>query len=154
MARAECAVPLRNFLGTSYGLDVARSCGRMRIAWVLGACVVVTFGLVAAHFVTKRQEEEYTADPTGKRATVVIPLWLCALPAAFAVYTMASAVGSAESYWRAEELHFNTSEMPKREFLSYRALDDRLKVSTSASLTGTGYIGATALFGPFLRADR
>lgn len=147
-------MPLRNFLGTTYGLDVARSCGRMRIAWVLGACAVLTCGLAAAHVITKRQDAEYAANPADKRATVVVPLWVCALPAAFALYTMVTAIGSAEAFWRAEELHFNTSEMPKREYLSYRALDDRLKVSTSASLTGTGYIGATALLGPFLRGDR
>jgi hypothetical protein len=152
-SRAECIVPLRNFLGTPHGLEVARACGRMRIAWILGACTVLSLGLIYSYFVTKRQEEEYLADPTNVNPTVVVPLWLCALPIAFAMYTYFSAVSSAEQYWRAEELNFNTSEMPKSEFLNYRIADDRQKTGHGVSMVNTGVIGSTALFGAYLRGD-
>jgi hypothetical protein len=48
---------------------------------------------------------------------------------------------------------FNTSDMPKKEFLNYRVADDRLVRSSETSLLGTTFIGSTALFGPFLRGD-
>jgi len=153
MSRPECAIPLRHFLGTPHGLEVARSCGRMRIAWILGACVVISLGLMYSHYVTKRQEDEYIADPTNKNPTVVVPLWLCALPIVFAIYTYFSATSSAESFWKSEELNFHTSDMPKRDYLNYRVADDRLKVSSGVALTNTALIGSTALFGSYLRGD-
>ena len=153
MVRAECAVPLRNFLGSPFGVDVARSCGRMRAAWTLGACLMISVGLLGAHVFTKRQNDEYYASTVSNRRTVVVPLWLAAVPAVFALWTLVQAVPSAESFWRAEELHFATSEMPKKDYIAYRAMDDRLKMSSAVSIAGTGYIGATSLFGPFLRAD-
>lgn len=146
-------MPLRHFLGTPYGIDVARSCGRMRISWMIGACTVLSLGLMYSYFVTKRQEEEYIADPTNRNPTVVVPLWLCALPIAFAIYTYFSAIPSAEHFWRSEELNFDTSEMPKSEFLNYRIADDRQRVSSALSVTNTGLIGSTALFGAYLRGD-
>lgn len=155
--RPECAVPLRNFLGTSQGLGVAQACSRIRTAWVLGACTVLAVGLAAAHVVTarwRRRQDEEATPATGSSGVFVVPLWLAALPLVYAAYTAASAAGAAEAAWRTEELHFATSDMPKKEYLEYRALDDRLKVSTATSLAGTGLIGTTALFGPFLRADR
>ena len=152
-ARAECIVPLRNFLGTPHGLEVAKTCGRMRIAWILGSCTVLSLGLIYSYFVTKRQEEEYLADPTNRNPTVVVPLWLCALPIAYAIYTYYTAVSSAEQYWRAEELNFNTSEMAKSEFLNYRIADDRQKAGHAVSMANTGVIGSTALFGAYLRGD-
>lgn len=151
--RIECAVPLRNFLGSDYGIDVARSCGHMRIAWMLGACTVISIGLIYTHYVTKRQEEQYIADPTNRQPTVVVPLWLAVFPIAYATYIYFTAVDSAEQYWKTEELHFNTSEMPKKEFLNYRIADDRLSKSSAISLGNTAIIGSSALFGPLLRGD-
>lgn len=148
MSRPECAVPLRNFLGTAHGVQVARSCGRMKVAWTVGACSVLSVGLLAAHFFTKRRNEESPDD-----ARLILPMWLATLPLAFACFTALSAVAAAESYWRAEELHFATSEMAKKDYLAYRVVDDRLKTSSGVALAGTSFIGATSLFGPFLRAD-
>ena len=153
MSRIECAVPLRNFLGSEYGVNVAKSCGHMRIAWMLGACCVISLGLIFSHYVTKSQEQEYIADPIGRKPTVVVPLWISLLPIAYATYIYFTAVSSAEQFWKTEELHFNTSEMPKKEFLNYRIADDRLSKSSAVSMANTGIIGASALFGPILRGD-
>lgn len=84
---------------------------------------------------------------------MVVPLWLSLLPIAYAIYIYFTAVDSAEQYWKTEELHFNTSEMPKKYFLNYRVADDRLSKSSAISLGNTAIIGSSALFGPFLRGD-
>lgn len=152
-SRPECAIPLRNFLGTSYGLDVARSCGHMRIAWMLGACCAISLGLIYSHYVTKSQEQEYIANPAGRQPTVVVPLWLSLLPIGYATYIYVTAVKSAENFWKSEELHFNTSEMPKSEFLTLRVGSDRVDKSSAVSIGNTAIIGASALFGPLLRGD-
>jgi hypothetical protein len=125
----------------------------MRILWVLGACLSISVGLLASYFITKKQEKDYINDPANHQPTVVVPLWLCALPLAFALYTYMSAIDSAENYWRAEELNFSTSDMDKKDFLNYRVLDDRQKSSSALSLSNTGIIGSAALFGPYLRGD-
>lgn len=146
MSPVECSIPLRNFLGTKHGLDIARSCGSIKIAWTLGACVVLSVAIVVTHYVLEKQKED-------GNTTITIPLWASAIPAVYAVYVYFTAVESAERYWKTEELMFNTSDMPKKEFLNYRVADDRLAKSSEASLLGTTFIGSTALFGPFLRAD-
>jgi hypothetical protein len=150
--RAECAIPLRNFLGSVNGLDVARSCGQMRIAWVLGACFVLCVGLFVAHYQTKKNNEDYINNLTTS-PSIVVPLWLCFLPVAFAVYTIATALDHAEVYWKTEELNFHTTGMNKEAFLNYRIPDDRLTFSTGSSLLGTGGIVGAAILGPWARAD-
>lgn len=152
--REECAIPLRNFLGSDIGISVARSCGNMKIAWTLGVCTVLVIALIILHFVTKKQEDDYIANPAGKYSTVVVPLWLAAIPFGYGIFIWFSAIASAEKYWKTEELNFNTSTMEKKDYLNYRVVDDRLATSSAVSLVGTGFIGSSALFGPFLRADR
>jgi hypothetical protein len=146
MSRVECSIPLRNFLGTKNGLDIARSCGSIRIAWTLGVCLILTLALIITHYVLEKQKED------GNK-TLTIPLWAAAIPSAYAAFVYFTAVESAERYWKTEELMFNTSDMPKKEFLNYRVADDRLVRSSETSLLGTTFIGSTALFGPFLRGD-
>jgi hypothetical protein len=146
-------VPLRNFLGSSYGIDVARSCGHMRIAWVIGACTAVSVGLLYSHYVTKRQEAQYIADPVGRQPTIVVPIWLALIPIFYAFYTYFTAVRSAEMFWKTEELHFNTAEMNKKDYINYRIGDDRLKMSSGVAVANTAIIGSSALFGPLLRGD-
>lgn len=148
--RAECHIPLRNFLGTSFGNEVAKGCGQMRIAWILGASVVLTVGLMISHFITKRQQEEYIADPT-KNHTIVVPLWLCALPVIYSCYTWFTAISASRSYWEKETLHFDTSEMNKKDFLLYTAGDSRQHTQSAVAITNTALIGATSILGPFAR---
>ena len=152
MSRPECIVPLRNFLGTPYGLSIAKSCATMRVAWIMGACIVLTIGLLISHYITEKQEEEFLAGRENQ-PSVVVPLWLCALPSLYAIYTFFSATSSSESYWKSEELNFQTSEMPKKDYLNYRVGDDRQKLSSGVAFANTGIIGSTALFGAYLRGD-
>jgi hypothetical protein len=102
--------------------------------------------LIVTHYILEKQKEE------GNK-TLTIPLWAAAIPSAYAAFVYLTAVQSAERYWKTEELMFNTSDMPKKEFLNYRVADDRLARSSDTSLLGTTFIGSTTLFGPFLRAD-
>ena len=146
MSRIECSVPLRNFLGTKHGLDVARSCGNVKIAWTIGACLVISIAILVTHYILEKEKED-------GNTTIVIPLWTSIVPLAYGLYIYLTAVNSAENYWKTEELLFNTSEMPKKDFLNYRVADDRLAKSSEVSLLGTTFIGSTSLFGPFLRAD-
>lgn len=152
MSRPECIIPLRNFLETPYGLSVAKSCSTMRVAWVFGACAILTVGLLYSHFVTKKQEDEYLAGRESQ-PTVVVPLWLCALPALYSLYVFVSAHSTSENYWKSEELNFHTSDMPKKDYLNYRVADDRQKMSSGVAFANTGIIGSTALFGAYLRGD-
>jgi hypothetical protein len=146
MTRIECAVPLRNFLGTKHGLDIARSCGTLKISWTLGACLVIASAILITHYILEKQKKE------GNN-TIVIPIWTAAIPLVYAAYVYFNAVQAAEEYWKTEELLFNTSEMAEKDFLNYRVADDRLAKSSDVSLLGTTFIGSTSLFGPFLRAD-
>jgi hypothetical protein len=150
--RAECAIPLRNFLGSGKGIDIARSCGQMRIAWVWGACAVICAGLFIAHYQTKKNQEKYEQN-INDTPSIVVPLWLCFLPIAFAVYTALTALDTAEQYWATEQLNFETTGMNKEAFLNYRIPDDRLITSTGSSLIGTSGIVGAAILGPWARAD-
>ena len=152
MSRPECIVPLRNFLGTPHGLSIAKSCASMRVAWIMGAAIVLTVGLLVSHYITKKQEDEYLAG-LDVQPTVVVPLWLCALPGLYAIYVFITAIPTSESFWKSEELNFSTSEMPKKDYLNYRVGDDRQKLSTGVAFANTGIIGSTALFGSYLRGD-
>jgi len=153
MTNIACNVPLRNFLGSQNGIDIARSCAQMKISFAWGVCTVLCIGLLIMHYVTQKQQDEFNKNTDITYQTIVVPYWLALLPLVFAVYINFSAIKQAEDFWRTEELDFRTSDMPKRDYLVYRVADDRLKTSSAVSLVGTGFIGSTALFGPFLRAD-
>lgn len=152
--RTECLIPLRNFLGTKIGGDIARSCGEMKIYWTLGLCLVLFAGLLWGHFASQRRDDDYDkTDTTLVTIPVVLPIWLPFLPLAYAAITSFTAVSAAKQFWMSENLFFETSDMPKKEFLQYRVGDDRAHYSSTVAAAGTAFIGNTALFGPFLRAD-
>ena len=153
MSTFECAVPLRHFLGTPFGLEIAKSCGKIRIANIIGACTVLTIGLFIGHFYTKNQQEKYDADPTSTQKTVVIPIWICLLPLFYALWTVYNAIPNAIEFWETENLKFNSSEMVKKDFLSYTGFDDRQRLSSNTAIVNTGLIVAISLFGAFLRGD-
>jgi hypothetical protein len=98
----------------------------------------------------QRQEEEYIVDPT-KNPTIVVPLWLCALPVLYAAYTLLTGVASSKAFWEKEVLNFDTSAMNKKDFLNYRAADARQNTQSAVAVTNTGLIGATSILGPFAR---
>ena len=150
-SRAECSIPLRNFIGTPHGIAVAEGCGRMRIAWILGSCSVIFLGLLYSYSITKRQEEEYIADPINRNPTVVVPLWLCFIPLIYGIYTYFTAVSHSRAFWERESLNFDTSDMNKNAFLNYRAADNRQNVQSAVAVTNTGLIAATSILGPFAR---
>lgn len=150
--RAECSIPLRNFLGSGKGLSVAQSCGQMRVAWVYGASATICVGLFIAHYQTKKNREKYNQE-INTTPSVIVPLWLCILPIAFALYTALTASEKAKHFWESEQLNFETSTMKKDEYISFRALDDRLEKSTASSLLGTSGIIGAAILGPWARAD-
>lgn len=153
MANVACSVPLRNFLGTTNGYKIAVSCASMKIAYTWGVCLTLFVGLFVLHFYTKYQQENFENDLTIKYQTVIAPIWLAFIPLVYAVYTQLYAIPNARKYWESEELHFSTSDMPKKDYLVYRIADDRLQTTSAVSLLGTSFIGSTALFGPYLRAD-
>jgi len=153
MTNVACQAPLRNFLGSAKGLEIAKSCGRMKIAFTWGVCLILTLGLMIMHYITQEQQQEFLKNQSITYQTVVVPYWLALLPAGYALYVHLNAESQAESFWKMEELDFKTSDMPKRDYLVYRVADDRLKTSSAVSLVGTGFIGSTSLFGPYLRAD-
>ena len=95
MSSFECSVPLRHFLGTPLGLKIAKSCGKIRIANVIGASIVITIGLFLGHFYTKSQQEKYENDPINNQRTVVIPIWICVLPVIYAIYVSYTAIPNA-----------------------------------------------------------
>lgn len=150
--REECTIPLRNFLGSGKGIDVARSCGKMRVAWVFGASAVICVGLFVAHYQTKKNDEKFNQS-INETPSIVVPIWLCLLPIAFAFYTAFTAMDHAEHYWKSEQLNFETTGMSKESFLNYRVPDDRLVTSTGSSLLGTSAIVGAAILGPWARAD-
>lgn len=153
MSSVVCNVPLRNFLGTKNGLDIARSCANMKIAFTWGVCLVLVIGLMIMHSRTQDQADEFNKNPNIHYRTIVVPYWLAILPALYALYINFTAISSSEDFWKTEELDFKTSDMQKRDYLTYRSSDDKLRTSSAVSLLGTGFIGSTSLFGPYLRAD-
>lgn len=153
MSRAECTIPLRNFLGTPYGPQIAKSCGNVHASWVMGACITISAGLLYANYVTLKQQDDFINDPANKNPVIVIPTWLALLPILYAFYVAIYSQQTFMKHWESEVIHFNSSEMNKSDFLNYRRNDDRQQSSGSISLANTGIIGSAALFGPFLRAD-
>jgi len=152
--RPECSIPLRNFLETPWGSLVSKSCAEMRVAWTLGAALIISLGLLWSHVITKRQEEVYLANQEQGQATIVVPFWLCFLPIVYAGYVFFTAEKSAEHFWKTESLHFKTyGNENKKEFLNYRSLDDRNNASMSVAAKNALLLGSIPLIGPVLRAD-
>jgi hypothetical protein len=149
----ECSIPLRHFLGTPFGLNIAKNCGKIRIANVIGACTILTAGLFWGHYYTKTQQEKYELDPTNNQRTVIIPIWICLLPVIYAIWVSYTAIPNAIEFWKTEELKFNSSEMIKKDFLSYTGLDDRQRTSSTVAVLNTILIVSISLFGAFLRGD-
>jgi len=53
-----------------------------------------------------------------------------------------------------EDIEHQLSGMNKRDYISYKAGDDRATKSFLGSATSAGMLSAASLLGPFIRADR
>jgi hypothetical protein len=54
----------------------------------------------------------------------------------------------------AEKLEYELSGMSKKEYINFKASDDRLKSSFSGSVFTTGILSGSSVLGPFIRGDR
>ena len=150
-----CPVPLRNLVSESYevGLRAAVNCGKNRIAYVFGVCLILTLGLFLAYLITKKQDEEYKQDPTSTSPTVVVPLWMCAAPIVYAIYTYYTAIPEAEKLWNTEKLNLQASKMELKDYINFRVGDERAKQGAGFNFVNTSILAGSSLFGKWLRGE-
>ena len=155
--RGECAIPLRNFIESSVGSQVAENCSKLNVSWVFGFTISVFVILLVIKLGSKQKHhEEHNHNNNNERPKryVEIPWWLVLLPLIYFLWYWYSALTQAADSLASEQLMFTESGMKKSEFLSFRAGEDRARMSSYIAACGALFIGSTALFGPFLRGDR
>jgi hypothetical protein len=148
-SKPSCSISRRSLLNVNNARDVIRECTRQKNAYIWGIVFIATASFLIAHLITKPYQGE-----EQPRKHFFVPLWLTALPLVFGVfYTFNSEDRELES-WSTEELEFSLSGMPKKEYLQFKANDDRAGKSFLGTATSAGVISATNILGPFLRGDR
>jgi amino acid transporter len=132
------------FLGVENAVEILKTCARHRIFYILGFMTIVTLVIFIGYVSTKDNE------PTDFH----VPIWLIALPALYVIYFSFSVLKSLNDTLAAEKLEYELSGMSKKEYINFKASDDRLKSSFSGSVFTTGILSGSSVLGPFIRGDR
>lgn len=148
-SKASCAVNRRALLNISNARDIITECSKHKIAYAWGIVVVFVVVLIVAHLLTSKYEHD-----DMPRKHLYVPLWLVFVPILFGImYTMRIRDMDLHSF-RSEELEYALSEMGKKEYLQYRANDDRAAKSLLGTATSSSVLATANILGPFLRGDR
>jgi hypothetical protein len=148
-SKPSCSITRRSLLNVENARDVIRDCTKERVAYVWGIVFIATVSLLIAHIMTRN----YEADD-HPRKHFYVPLWVAGLPLLFGIFFSYNATDRELASWTSEELEFSLSGMPKKEYLQYRANDDRAQKGFIGTATSAGIISGTNILGPFLRGDR
>jgi hypothetical protein len=148
-SKPSCSITRRSLLNVENARDVIRDCTKERVAYVWGIVFIATVSLLVAHIMTRDYE-----DDDHPRKHFYVPWWVAGLPPVFGVFYSFRATERELASWTTEELEFSLSGMPKKEYLQYRANDDRAQKGLLGTATSAGIISGTNILGPFLRGDR
>jgi hypothetical protein len=150
----ECKVPLKNFLDTGQGDKVAMKCASLQQVKTFGMCTVLSVAMILLHLKTSAALKKYDENPSPTLAPpLVFPLWIALLPLAYVAMSTASHGAKALNKWNGEQLNYETSGMKKHEYLMYRSADERVP-NPALAFGPPAILGASNIFGPYLRGDR
>ena len=145
MSKAECNLHSRYFIGTKRSNEIITSCAKHKIFWFLGLTVILTVCLIAV-YLSLRNNDGITA--------LRVPLFIVFIPLAlFIVYVFTIGPNSARVF-KKESLEQELSGMDKKEFLTYKAGDDRARLGFLGSATSASILASSNVLGPYLRADK
>lgn len=145
ISKPECNINPRFFIGTNKSEEIFSVCSMHKIYWCLGLVVIFTIALLAAYIVTK--------DNDGTVA-LKIPLWLVLLPLLiFLMYSSSLKTNMSRNFLK-ETLEHKLSGMDKKDYLNYKAADDRASKSFLGSATSAGILSGSNILGPYFRSDR
>lgn len=136
-------------LNVNNSREVIRECTRQKSAYVWGIVLIATVSLFVAFLLTRQYQNE-----EQPRKHFFVPAWLIGLPPVFGLFYTWNAEAREMTSWSTEELEYSLSGMPKKEYLQFKANDDRAAKSFLGTATSAGVISATNILGPFLRGDR
>jgi hypothetical protein len=149
-SKPSCAISKRALLNVQNAKDILTDCAKQRIAYVWGVVFIFTLTCLVGYLLTQQHENE-SPEP---RKNFFVPLWLTGVPILGGlVYTFRLKEADLASF-KTEELEFSLSDMTKRDYLQYRANDDRTQKSFFGTATSAGILSGTNILGPFLRGDR
>lgn len=149
-SKPSCAISKRALLNVQNAKDILTDCAVQRIAYVWGIVFVFTLTCAVGYALTQQHENE-SPEP---RKNFFVPLWLTAVPILGGlVYTYRLREADLAHY-KTEELEFSLSDMTKRDYLQYKANDDRTGKSFLGTATSAAILSGTNILGPFLRGDR
>lgn len=149
-SHAICGINRRTLLNVDNANEIIKSCSKNRFAYIWGILFTITVVLYIGHVNTKEYEDE-TDFP---RKHFYVPLWIVPLPSILGLLYTLSTLNYDAKVFAAEQMEFQLSQMPKKEYLQYRVGDDRANTSFLGTATSAGILSGTSLLGPFLRADR
>lgn len=149
-SKPACSVTRRALLNVANAKDIISECAKQKMAYTWGIVLVFTVTFFIGYMLTNAHED----DSPQPRKAFFVPIWLTALPpVAGLVYSLRLREADLVSF-KAEELEYSLSDMTKRDYLQYRANDDRTSKSFFGTATSAGILSGTNILGPFLRGDR
>lgn len=148
-SKPSCQITRRSLLNVENASEIVKSCSRSRLAYIWGIVVVISAALLIAYFNTREYQNE-----SFPRKHFYVPFYICLIPIVFGILYTLGSWNSEDLQWKAEELEYNLSGMPKKEYLQYRVGDDRANKSYLGTATSAAILATTNILGPTLRADR
>lgn len=129
--------------------DIVAQCAQQKVAYVWGIVIIISIVLLIGVLATRDYQDEQFP-----RKHFYVPVYMPAVPLLFGIFYTYNATERDLMAWKAEELEYSLSNMPKKEYLQYRVGDDRTNKSFFGTATSAAIISGTNLLGPYIRADR
>jgi len=153
--RSECNVPIRNFIDNTNSGQIAENCSKLSVFWTFGFCLIVTLILIGIHLGQRKQGHRHSGgEENHHHKGLHLPIWMILAPGIYFIWFLYFSQHNVSETLQTEKILFAESGMKKSEFINFRAGEDRARLSSLVAAAGAIFIGSTALFGPFLRADR
>jgi hypothetical protein len=113
--------------------------------WALGFTIITTIALFYVYWITRNNNTNYA---------LVLPIWIVFSPIVlFFIYSFSIQKNQRRILDR-ETLERELSGMDRKDYLNYKAGDDRATKSFFGSATSAGILSGTNILGPYIRADR
>lgn len=145
ISKAECNLNTRYFIGHKNSAQILEICGKHKMFWALGFAIITTIALFFVYWMTRNN------DPNS---ALTLPIWIAFSPIVlFFIYSL-SIQKNQRRLLAKESLEHELSGMERKEYLNYKAGDDRATKGFFGSATSAGILSGTNILGPYIRADR
>lgn len=145
LSKPECNINPRFFIGVEKSEEIFSMCAMHKIYWALGLLVIFSLALVVGYYITKDNDSN---------TALVIPLWLVFVPFLFFLMYASSLKKNMNRTFHRESLEQKLSGMDKKDYLNYKAGDDRANKGFLGSATSASILASSNILGPYFRSDR